>query len=235
MGSTLSAVRHYVDSIMQDRNLTLFPDCQRVITRGFATTLFRVLAGNPADRLGPDVFQEVLRCLDAKDLVTCMCVSHEWRTLADDDRLWQRHCQDLWNGKMSIPTSLSQAPSRKSYVASLEDCKRVAITEDELCGFTWSFKFKHTWLGYDSLDPMVRYFHRDGSFTTGEGDPWADVVYKWRFRSRKEGQRGVFVQVHNFPSLEIMRTPDWNWRMENIFVEFEALAAGPRTCACCAT
>jgi hypothetical protein len=47
---------------------------------------------------------------------------------------------------------------------------------DMSCCFCRSFK--QSWMGYHDLPPMMRQFHKDGTFSTGEDDPWSDVQYK---------------------------------------------------------
>ena len=48
--------------------------------------------------LGDDVICEVLRRVEARTLAAAACVSRGWRTLAQDERLWEAPCVREWAG-----------------------------------------------------------------------------------------------------------------------------------------
>ncbi|GAB4815619.1 hypothetical protein N2152v2_008075 [Parachlorella kessleri] len=205
---------------------------------------------DPAAVLGRDVMHVVLGNLPARDLAVAGCVSKQWQSLCSEGFLWRRICEDLWHGKVYVPQAAagSELSWRQRYEASLLDAARNDITTQELCTFSWTFRFK--WLAgvfWTAQDPywtreghmLRRFFHESGSLTAAPSDPfWGHHECRWRFTKSKEGLRGHYVKVNHWPSLSISRTPSWGWRMENCWVVYEAelrpggpYAAGPEGAA----
>ncbi|XP_073000700.1 F-box protein GID2 [Typha latifolia] len=50
----------------------------------------------PPPDLGEDLVFEVLKRADARTLAAAACVSHRWRRLAEDERLWEAVCVRHW-------------------------------------------------------------------------------------------------------------------------------------------
>ncbi|KAL6765661.1 hypothetical protein V8C86DRAFT_2456352 [Haematococcus lacustris] len=154
----------------------------------------------------------ILAHLAPKDLLAACLVCKNWRTLGLDARLWDRHCQELWVGKVYVPSSIKHHSNRlTAYSRSIADCQRSAITQDELVTFTWTFCFKHSagpfWRVLIGDIPLRRWFHRDHTMTGPKEDPLSAAgqgqEYRWRFCRSKQHRLGTFVQINRYPSLEV--------------------------------
>lgn len=57
-------------------------------------------------QLGEDLVFEILKRADARSLATSACVSRRWRSLAEDERLWEavctRHCANIGCGNQQL-------------------------------------------------------------------------------------------------------------------------------------
>ena len=75
---------------------------------------------------------------------------------------------------------------------------------------------------------MQRVFNSDqtmSSIPIGEPNWLADYECTWRLTKSKERRPGCLVKVNHWPSLEMQRTADWGWRMENIWVIYHSLCS----------
>lgn len=124
----------------------------------------------------------------------------------------------LWHGKTYIPQQfrdlLAQGNPKEAYRGSLEDSKRDWLTTEELCSFTWEWRFKAVagehfteddpW--YSSLPPRTRKYHPDGRVS----GPYAGPSTRWRFVKSAEGKlgpHGKFFRVWNTPAAVVGRHP----------------------------
>ena len=70
---------------------------------------------------------------------------------------------------------------------------------------------------------MERHFRKNGTISNPLPDSsFGEQRRTWRFINRKEGRRGHFVRVNQWPALEVSRRSDWGWRMENQWVVYES-------------
>ncbi|XP_020582712.1 F-box protein GID2 [Phalaenopsis equestris] len=51
---------------------------------------------DPTPELGEDLVFEILKRADARSLAASACVSRRWRSLAEDERLWEAVCTRHW-------------------------------------------------------------------------------------------------------------------------------------------
>eukprot|EP00253_Pinus_taeda_P016975 PITA_16975 len=189
--------------------------------------------GDPFEWLCVDVFALVLSLLDVESLARSVSVSSKWKSVAESDILWAKHCRELWKDKVTVrATSLHQIEPRiTAYCLSLEEGCRIRITADDLCSYTWNFWYKREagnyWVNCDpywrGLHPMRRYFHRDGYVSADPDDPlWGGHECRWNFtKMHKERSVMVCVRINEWPPLNVSRTSCWGWRMENFMVVYQ--------------
>jgi len=191
------------------------------------------LRGDPFERLCEDVFAVVLSLLDVASLARSVAVSSKWKSVAESDIFWEKHCRELWKDKFTVRTrSLHQIkPSIRAYCLSVEESRRIRITVDDLCSYSWNFWYKREagnyWVNYDpywrGLHPMRRYFHRDGYVSADPDDPlWGGHECQWNFTEmHEEMPLMVCVRINQWPPLKVSRTCCWGWRMENFMVVYQ--------------
>lgn len=188
---------------------------------------------DPLAALGHDLLVQIMSFLEPEMLCSCQLVCKAWMPVAVEPKLWRQQCQILWADKIYIADKVLRSKSwKQAYVTSIADSTRCHITEDELCSFPWTFRFKSTagtyWTHCDpswnkSGAPMYRFFHHDGSITPNDGDPyWGNHESRWAFRTSRLGRTGPYVQVNHWPSMEISRTSNWGWEMQNLWVVYQA-------------
>lgn len=195
---------------------------------------------DPLPVLGKELFQKVLSLLGPSPLGSCLWVSTSWRHLAQGDPLWAPHCARLWANKMSVPdVALADGlmPRVQAYVLSIEDSKREVVTGEDLCRFTWDFRFQWNCGGIYrfTVDPswaflpkMERHFEIDGSIAPGRNDHiFGDHESRWEillFREALGSRPRSLVRVNHWPPLEVRRTPDWGWELDNGWVVYRTKA-----------
>jgi hypothetical protein len=198
--------------------------------------------GDPLERLCKDVFAKLLSLLDAASLARSVSVSRKWKLVAESDILWEKHCLQLWKDKCIVRTrSLHHIkPSIRAYCLSLEEGHRTRIRIDDLCSCSWNFWYKMEagsyWVNCDpcwrGLQPVRRYFHRDGYVSADPDDPlWGGHECRWHFtkvpaprvheKHEEKSLCTVSVRINHWPPLRISRTSCWGWRMENFMVVYE--------------
>ena len=202
---------------------------------------------DPVEFLGEDIADIVFSFLDPWSLRRCSFVSRAWRRLALCDKRWQRLCSDLWADKKYVPLAIkNRLPAASAYWASLRDAERDVVSREELCSFTWAFRFKHQDLPWMLSHPFWRFmpllyrrFHEDGSISAAADDPiFGRHETIWRFAiagstdgseeassSSNGGERnqGRRVRVTHWPALTLSRRPDWGWLMQNHYVVYTSL------------
>lgn len=191
------------------------------------------LRGDPFELLCEDVFTVVLSLLDVASLARSVSVCSKWKSIAESDFLWEKHCWQLWKDKFTERTrSLNPIePSITAYYLSIEESRRIRITVDDLCSHSWNFWYKREagnyWVNSDpywrGLNPMRRYFHRDGYISADPDDPlWGGHECRWNFTEMQdENSLMVSVRINKWPPLKISRTSCWEWRMENFMVVYQ--------------
>ncbi|KAK9806004.1 hypothetical protein WJX73_003769 [Symbiochloris irregularis] len=181
-----------------------------------------------------DLLQEICKHLGPKDLQVCSRVSHAFRQAAVQNAIWEPLCEALWSDKKCVPArDRTELSARQRYRLSLLQAKDIEISSAELCSLTWLFRFKRSAGDYwVSMDPFwtregplcKRTFTENGEYTAVQPDPFThDFAFRWRFAKTKQGKKGHYIKVNNFPSLVLSRTKNWGWRMENEWV----VMAGP--------
>ncbi|PSC75299.1 F-box family isoform B [Micractinium conductrix] len=187
----------------------------------------------PLAALGVDLFYEVLSHLgDAETLQAAERVSRGWRAAIADGRLWRPLCEAAWAACVYSPAAARPDLTwRQRHALTLADRQRATLTADELCTFTWLFRFKSEagrfWLALDpwwvGLPQLRRFFHADGSLTAAPEDPlWGEHETRWRFCKTRHGVKGLYVKVNHWPSLTVSRTPAGGWQLENEWVVYAA-------------
>ncbi|PRW59115.1 putative ADP-ribosylation factor GTPase-activating AGD15 isoform A [Chlorella sorokiniana] len=193
---------------------------------------------DPLHALGQDLLSLALASLPPTDLLACALVCRGWRDLlagAHGNSLWQAQCQAAWENEVYVPAAQrTDLPWKRRYLLAQADRTRTELTPEELTHFRWRFSFKQQagifWLHLDPSwtqegPPLQRLFMPNGSTEPGSRDDpfWGMHEMRWRFCKSKEGVKGTFVKINQYPSLELSRTADGGWRMENMWVEYEAL------------
>lgn len=195
---------------------------------------------DPVPVLGRELFQKVLSLLGPSPLGSCLWVSTSWRHLAKGDALWAPHCERLWANKMSVPDAAlapGVMPRVQAYVLSIEDSKREVVTGEDLCRYTWDFRYQWNCGGiyrftvdpsWAFLPPMERHFNLDGSIAPGRNDHiFSDLESRWEvllFRESLGARPRSLVRVNHWPPLEARRTPDWGWELDNGWVVYRTKA-----------
>ena len=161
-----------------------------------------------------------------------------------DEFLWKVRCERLWKGKDKriVERAAKNVDSfRQKYMKTIEDSHRTDLSEEELCAYTWGFRFKaNAGEFFTGMDPhwsneglMLRTFRlaRDGESPTvvsPQGpdllETWAEendvMPITWRFTKTRRGEdgtvrRGKFLQIKRWPSHGIERGDDWSWIIQN--------------------
>ena len=124
----------------------------------------------------PDlVVVHVLACLTDREVATTAPAIHRdfaRACAAHDDQVWAPRCARLWRGKCEAAVvPFRDAPAGKMthrvrYMRSRVDARRTVITEDELCGLEWAFRFKEA-VGEDFVD-VDPYWQNSGFDERGE-------------------------------------------------------------------
>ncbi len=82
-----------------------------------------------------------------------------------------------------MPPSIKDHPVRRqAYGLALSDATRTAISEEELCQFSWRFSFKLPGWFTDELSrfSIVRYFNNNHTVSAPMDDPlWGDAAPRW--------------------------------------------------------
>jgi hypothetical protein len=192
---------------------------------------------DPLECLGPYLTLRILHnpVLTPSHLLKLALVSKAYHTVATEASLWRPRCEHAWGGKVYVPAAArGDLTWKQRYLMADADRKRTVISAEELCAFTWRFRFKRTagafwmqidpyWLeGKDPAAMVQRFFHPDGTLTSPVNDYlWGeDATMRWKSVTAAEG--GMAVRINQYPNLTVSRTRDWGWRMENMWVVFEA-------------
>ena len=134
--------------------------------------------------------------------------------------------QKSWDEDSQAPTSF--CTWQECYKHTVHDTHRTALTPEELCSLTWSFRFKRGagvfwaesdpfWLGQP---PVKTQFMPTGDVWRFQGSRRIDHDFPivWRFTKSRFGKRGTFVKLNQWPSLIISRTERGGWRLESEWV-----------------
>eukprot|EP00127_Corallochytrium_limacisporum_P003673 Clim_evm5s152 gene=Clim_evmTU5s152 len=167
---------------------------------------------------------------DGKDLLQAGHVCRLWRNSAESQHLWSNLCKKLWSDKVYVPEKFKkmkvEGRAKEAYFGSIKDSKRDWIRTDELCDFTWNFRFKKQ-AGTDWTDHDPWWNGRQATqlkfLRTGViervlvGDPVEESIpmfdLHWRFVQGtiyRRGVKGSFIQVNSYPVEVVFRHPS-NW------------------------
>ncbi|KAG0593163.1 hypothetical protein KC19_1G308400 [Ceratodon purpureus] len=190
---------------------------------------------DPFDALGVDILHShIFTLLDSRSLARCAAVSSRWQSLATADKLWQPLVAAFLAQRAHLPLCLmgrdiSKCKGQKLlYTIAVMDSRQRDIVPAEMCGRTWELRLKPTcgpyWLGYDPTQigkpGLKRYFHCDGSITSGPNDPiWGGHSSVWEYIHLKGGygKVGKYVQINRWPPLTPRRVKDGRWVLENFY------------------
>ncbi|KAI9023925.1 hypothetical protein DFJ74DRAFT_705667 [Hyaloraphidium curvatum] len=183
---------------------------------------------DPALAFPIEVFLHMLTFLATPPaLATCSRVSRAWHVASNDGRLWSFVTRNLWSDKTYVPQRfrdmLEAGDPKEAYKLSLEDSTRDTITAEEMCSFTWQWRFKEVagphftdddpW--FRGLPPRERKYHPDGRVT----GPYAMNDTRWRFVRSAEGRVGEigrFIRVWNTPAAVVGRhSKHWGFFLQS--------------------
>ncbi|KAI9003002.1 hypothetical protein DFJ74DRAFT_647355 [Hyaloraphidium curvatum] len=182
---------------------------------------------DPAVVFPVEVFLHILSFLpSAADLAPCARVSKAWHAAAEDQELWAPLTARLWADKVYVPERfkemLKEGRARDAYRLSLLDSRRDHITKEELCAFTWHWRFKSAagppfllddpW--HLSQPARQRLYLPDGRM----GGSMYRADARWRFVRSAEGRTGPegrFVRVGETPAAVAGRHANWGWYLQS--------------------
>ncbi|GAX76441.1 hypothetical protein CEUSTIGMA_g3886.t1 [Chlamydomonas eustigma] len=111
-----------------------------------------------------------------------------------------------------------EACMKKAFALSMKEGSRWGLTQEELCSFTWSFRFRD--LGPGGWFPNTifkRYFHPDSYVDTRPVTHFWTEARMWRlFLGEDDGDQ--YVQINEYPPMSISRQLDWSWTLESMWV-----------------
>ena len=190
-------------------------------------TIFNLLHDHRADEIMASIF---IQLGDHRWIVACSNVSKWWNTLARVNVIWQGLCTRLWADKVAVHANYISlhgcGQSRKAFIGSLLDYKRISITTEELCSYRFYFRFKRVagsyWTEKDPFwthnDPLRISFSDQGCVT---GFPWDTLEMKWHFvdetgiRCQDSGSfMRVAVNGRCVPTYTITRHSNWGFILQ---------------------
>ncbi len=145
-----------------------------------------------AERFTDDVALMILERTPVSEIIMLSRTSLFWRRLSRDKGVWARKCEEEWRGKHvpQIFRAMLDAEPKAALRASLADAARTWLTEEELTGSEWCFRFKSaagpSWLETDAFAcglPAVRCrFFKDGTvLRTGDIVDLTGIDLRWSF------------------------------------------------------
>jgi len=178
---------------------------------------------DPCEVLPAEMFTYILLWLKDKDILSCALVNQAWRNASVSKEVWQELCDVLWRDKVYVPQKIRELKAtdpQTAYKNSIEDSKRSVITEEELCGFDWYFRFKEdegAW--YADSDPWINgrapshhKYHTDGKIEiTGEFSGAAPNDRTWSWLEDEEVEQGTWIQISHYPAYKVSRMSNWGW------------------------
>jgi len=200
-----------------------------------SSTLFSCSEPNFSQLQNEDIVSNIMEYMTVKELSeVCSIVSRSWNELSEASWLWQRLCSELWKDKVYVPNKfiemMKNGEAKRAYIESIEDSKREFVTIDELCDFSWYFRFKasagQAWTSMDAWwsnkPASISRFFRDGSMKREVIMPRPDgeiPKFTWRFSESSMGKRGVqgsYIRVNNFPTYCVSRVQkNWGFLMQS--------------------
>lgn len=205
---------------------------------------------DPVANLPFEIIANVLSFLTPKELGECALLSSSWNESANSNYVWEILCDALWRDKAYVPEEFRTAKQigfpKRAYMHSLQDAHRVYIKPEELSEFVWNFRFKESagehWLSNDpwwkEQKPARVRFLADGRMSSLDGWPASidessgrPLERRWRFISSaagRQGPKGSFVQINNFPPLVVSRYKNWGFLLESCWVFYTSFPLPPR-------
>eukprot|EP01125_Pyxidicula_operculata_P022171 TRINITY_DN8933_c0_g1_i1.p1 TRINITY_DN8933_c0_g1~~TRINITY_DN8933_c0_g1_i1.p1 ORF type:complete len:286 (+),score=26.87 TRINITY_DN8933_c0_g1_i1:39-860(+) len=200
---------------------------------------------DPYLALSSEVFTYILGFLDYKEVLKCGTVSKSWLMASKDNVLWVKLCNALFEGKVYLPQKFidlrNNGQARKSFFDSLKDSERTFLTTEELCSFTWDFRFKSSageaWIQRDpwwmKKEPIKRRFHLDGTCSMSPNAPWNHDgrTTRWKFVAQgagRKGPMGSFIQVDQYPTYIVSRHKEnWGFILQSCWVVYTSFPMPP--------
>ncbi|PRP84998.1 hypothetical protein PROFUN_07286 [Planoprotostelium fungivorum] len=207
----------------------------------FHTIRMSHVINDPCNILPPEMFDIVLGYLDESDIRTCSMVNSSWRSAAESIHIWQEQCDRLWIDKVYVPQKyldMKWTDPKEAYFQSIKDSKRDVITQEELLGFDWQFRFKESpgaW--YSESDPWFHgrapstHKYQDGGAIkiSGEYSGFAPEQRRWRWMDDISGDdRGGWIQICHYPAYKVFRTNNWGWMQQSELALLVSFPLPPR-------
>lgn len=170
------------------------------------------------------------------------------------NHLWEAACDHTWNSKVHVVNEAQRLRSegrraREALRLSLEHARRTWLTEDELCGFEWSFRFKQQagshWLLTDPYythgrAALVRFLRAEdgegGTVAVSNFELVGSFDLRWRWgppTAGRTGPTGAFVQLEvngtGVPTYVVSRHPtNWGFLMQSCWALYTSFPMPPR-------
>eukprot|EP00808_Paulinella_micropora_P001386 g14452.t1 len=171
---------------------------------------------------------QLLSYLGPTDLLQAARVSRVWNRYSQQNVLWEKHCEALWEDKLLPPSTKAKLMEEKAscksrYYLSVRDSRREIITTEELLSFLWQFNFR---LGIGSSAMESTAFFKPSvrvNQTLGHDLPWkfVDVTVQ------KGSERHVvhrLLQIASYPPYRFDRDAhDWGWHMLSECAEYKTI------------
>lgn len=196
------------------------------------------------DCLTPEALLTVFSFFNALELTRCCAVSRQWLDLANSNSLWKQLCESLWQDKVYVPKEYKKKAeemglAQSAYKESLEDAKRGYITAEELCSFTWRFRYKkmagENWLANDpwwnSKPAAESRFFLDGTMERKSNQSDQSDQFYWKFAAEscgKKGPKGSFIRLNRFPTYHVSRYKNWGFLLQSCWGFFASFYLPPK-------
>jgi len=201
---------------------------------------------DPGLHLPYEIFANILSLLQPAHLHHTSLVSALWSERSGSNVVWDRLCNDLWDEKFYVPATFIEMKSRGepklAYEKSLRDYNRQFVTVDELCSFTWCFRFKEAagehWIENDpwwqGKTPHRMVFLPEGKTRYLENKDYDSRVSRaerrWKFVAHaagRDGPEGSFIQVNNYPPYIVSRYKNGGFIMQSCWVVYTSFPLPP--------
>lgn len=200
-----------------------------------------------------EIVTNVLSFLTPEELGKCALLSSLWNEAANSSYVWEILCDRLWSDKVYVPEEFRNAKHngspKRAYIESIRDSYRTSIRPEELSEFVWNFRFKESagehWLANDpwwkdNKPARVRFLSDGNILRTTSLDGWPASLddsagrpteRRWRFISSaagRQGPRGSFLQINNFPPLIVSRyNKNWGFLLQSCWVFYTSFPMPP--------
>jgi len=205
------------------------------------------LMTDPCFYLPYEIFTNILSYLEPVHLSKTSLVSQQWNEGSNSNYVWDTLCRLLWQDKVYVPDEITQIKNdgdpKLAYENSIKDMERQYLTQEELCKFTWSFRFKEAagehWVENDPWwhgQPPQRSMFLPGGKTKYVDDNNQTkaraprMERRWKFISHaagRDGPEGAFIQVNNYPPYIVSRYRNGGFIMQSCWVVYTSFPLPP--------